>query len=483
MKILLLNPPFIDRFSRAQRSPAVTKSGTLYYPLWLGFTTGVLEDAGYEVKLLDAPPSCLSRKETYSEIKEFKPHLIVVATSTPSIYNDMEIVDELGELLPTTKLVAVGTHVSALPGETFSLTEHLHIIARKEYDYTILELVDKLSSGGELDYSEISGISWRDGDEIIHNPDRPYIEDLDELPFLARVIKDHLNVHNYFFAAARYPMIMMITGRGCPFKCIFCVYPQTFHGRGYRLRTASDVAEEFAYIKSELPEVREVVIEDDTFSANKLRMQEISRLLIEQDNELPWSVNVRANLDYETMMMMKAAGCRLLIVGYEAGDPEILKSMHKGIKIDHLTRFADNARRANLLVHGCFMAGNPGEDRKSLSETLRISKRLKPDTAQYFPVMAYPGTETYNWAKEHDYLISDNFRDWITGDGLHNCVIRTKNLTDEELVRFCDFARRDYYLRPEYIFRKFWQSLFNWQEFKRNLLSFKNFFKHLIKRG
>jgi radical SAM superfamily enzyme YgiQ (UPF0313 family) len=407
----------------------------------------------------------------------------VIATSTPSIYNDMEIVDELKSQHPQSLIIAVGTHVSALPEETFALSESLDIIARKEYDYTIRELAQKMSDNNKLDLSGIKGITYRNGDEIIHNPDRPFIDDLDEIPFLARVVRDHLNARDYFFAAARYPMVMMFTGRGCPFKCIFCVYPQTFHGRGYRLRSAQDVADEFAFIAEELPEVREVVIEDDSFSANRLRIQEITRLLIKQDNKLPWSVNVRANLDYETMRMMRSAGCRLLIVGYEAGNPEILKNMNKGVKIEHLKQFARNAKKAELLVHGCFMAGNPGETRETLSETLRLSKELKPDTAQFFPVMAYPGTETYRWAKERGFLISENFRDWITEDGLHNCVIRTEHLTSEELVRFCDFARKDYYLRPEYIFRKLWQSLFNWQELKRNLLSFNNFFKHLIKRG
>jgi len=108
---------------------------------------------------------------------------------------------------------------------------------------------------------------------------------------------------------------------------------------------------------------------------------------------------------------------------------------------------------------------------------------LRPDTAQYFPVMAYPGTETYNWAKENGFLETGDFRMWITDEGLHNCVIRNEHLTSRELVRFCDYARRDYYLRLEYIFYKLIQSLFNIEELKRNLLSFKNFFRHLIKRG
>jgi len=483
-KVLLVNPPFLPqhgRYSRYNRSPGITKSGTLYYPLWIAFAAGVLERAGFEVKLIDCPAQCIDLNGLLEIAEGFKPDLVVIETSTPSIYEDIDTAMAIKSRLGKVKICITGTHPSALPEETLSMAPEIDYIARREIDYTLLELAQKLSR--DEDTSDILGISYRKDGEVINNPDRPYIENLDEMPFLAEVVKKHLRVEDYFFAAARYPEIMMITGRGCPHKCIFCLWPQTIHGRGYRLRSAKNVVKEFRYIRENLPQVKEVIIEDDTFTANMKRIRQICKLLIEDNNKLLWSANVRANLDYETMVLMKEAGCRLLIVGYEAGDPETLKRMHKGITLEMSHNFARSAKRAGLLVHGCFMAGNPGEDRRTLSETLRLSKRLNPDTAQFFPVMAYPGTEAYKWAKERGFLLSDNYRDWVTEEGLHNCVIRTEHLTPDELVHFCDYARRDFYIRPYYLFKKAVQSIFKFEEMKRNIIAFKNIFRHLVMRG
>lgn len=478
MRITLLNPPFKGRFSRASRSPAVAKSGTLYFPIWLAYATGVLEKAGFQVQLIDSPARGYPPDETISLVKGFNPHLVVVDTTTPSIYSDLAISGAIKRALPEAHLCLVGTHASVLPEEVLSECPSADSVARKEYDYTLRELAQSLAGGVGVD--GVAGISYRREEKIIHNPDRKMIDDLDALPLVAEVYRRHLVVEDYFFAAARYPMSMMITGRGCPHRCIFCLYPQTFHGRRYRLRSAENVAEEFAYTAKELPQVREVVIEDDTFSANRERMRAIARLLIDAGNRLPWSANVRVNLDFETMVLLRACGCRLLIVGYESGDSQILRYMHKGITLEQMEEFARSARRAGLLVHGCFMAGNPGEDRRTLSATLRLALKLSPDTAQFFPVMAYPGTEAYRWAKERGYLLADDFAKWCTPQGLHSTIIRTEHLTPDELVRFCDYARRIYYLRPRYWAYKLWQSLSRAEERRRNLKALRTFLRYLF---
>jgi len=479
MRITLLNPPFKGRFSRASRSPAITKSGTLYYPLWLSYATGVLEEAGFSVQLLDSPARGYSPQKTIDLIKEFSPQLVVVDTTTPSIHSDLSLAQAIKAQLTKAHLCLVGTHATALPEEVLAECPSADSVARREYDYTLRELAQRLAGGRSIE--EIAGLSLRRDGKIIHNPDREMIQNLDALPLVANVYKKHLVVEDYFFAAARYPMAMMITGRGCPHQCIFCLYPQTFHGRGYRLRSAGNVASEFAYIAQELPQVQEVVIEDDTFSANRERMRSIAQLLIDAGNRLPWSANVRVNLDYETMRLLKASGCRLLIVGYESGDSQILKNMHKGITLSQMQEFAHSAKRAGLLVHGCFMAGNPGEDRRSLSATLRLALKLAPDTAQFFPVMVYPGTEAYEWASQRGYLLADDFAEWCTPEGWHSTIIRTEHLNPRELVDFCAYARRVYYLRPPYLAYKLWQSVTQREELARNWKAFRIFIKHLLK--
>ena len=216
MKIFLVNPPFkteYGKFSRDQRSPAITKSGTIYYPTWLASATGVLEEAGHECKLLDCCARQLDNEATIKIIKEFNPQLVVINTSTPSIYSDSNFASLLKKAIPDVLNVFVGTHPSALPTETLKEAQDVDYIARREYEYTLRELVFKLENG-VVHLSDVLGLSYRNYDgEIINNPDRPFIEDLDSLPFVSKVYKEHgIDPHDYFFADAEYPMMMIFTG-------------------------------------------------------------------------------------------------------------------------------------------------------------------------------------------------------------------------------------------------------------------------------
>ena len=148
MKVLLLNPPFLKKFSRPQRSPAVTKSGTLYFPLWLAYATGVLGENGFDVDLIDAPADDYSLDDVIDKTRKFQPSLMVLDTSTPSIYNDVAVAGHLKELCPSSFIVLVGTHVSALPDETLNIDKRIDAVARYEYDYTLLDLAKTIATQG-----------------------------------------------------------------------------------------------------------------------------------------------------------------------------------------------------------------------------------------------------------------------------------------------------------------------------------------------
>jgi radical SAM superfamily enzyme YgiQ (UPF0313 family) len=205
------------------------------------------------------------------------------------------------------------------------------------------------------------------------------------------------------------------------------------------------------------------------------------RLVEEGLTSISWSANSRADVDYETMRQMKKAGCRLFCVGVESGDQQILDNIRKGTRLDIIRRFMKDAKRAGIMIHGCFMVGNRGETRETLEKTLRFAKQLNPDTAQFFPIMIYPGTADYSYYKEKGWIVSDNFRDWITEDGLHSSTIANPDLPYDELVRFCDRARREFYLRPRYLFFKLIQSLRNPGEARRNLKGFTRLSRYLFR--
>lgn len=479
MKVIMLNPPFLNKFSKSSRSPAVTKSATIYFPLWLSYATGVLDKEGHDVKIVDAPAKCYSSNETIKIIKEFGPEFIVIDTSTASIESDLEFASKIKKELNNVTLCLVGTHASACVDEILINNKDVDYIARHEYDYTLPELCKVICA--EMERKDVLGISYIENGVIKNNPDRPYIENLDELPFVAEVYKKHLDIKDYFYAHVSYPTVSIFSSRGCPSKCFYCMYSQVMFGKAYRKRSAQSLYEECKYITENFPDVKEILIDDDNFAVDQMIVREFCKLMIDNRIKLKWVVQCRVTLDYETMVLMRKAGCRLVVVGYESGSQKVLDGMHKGITLDMSRKFNEAAKKARLRVHGCFMVGNPGETKETMKETLEFSKSLTMDTVQYFPLMVYPGTEAYDWAKQNGYIKSTRYRDWLLEDGSHNCVISTPEVSSKELVDFCNYARKKFYLRPKYILRKGVQCLTNKDDFVRTMKSFKIFKRHLLK--
>ncbi|MCL2182522.1 MAG: B12-binding domain-containing radical SAM protein [Chitinispirillia bacterium] len=508
MKILALNPPFLPKYSRESRSPAVTKSGTLYYPMWLCYAAGYLEKAGHEVRLIDAPASGMSLDKVIDSVRGFAPDMAVLDTSTPSIYNDVQTGEALKAAFPEIFITLVGVHVSALPEDTLALSTQINAVAFGEFDETLVELANILSSsrnnsGNGEDYidgtmssvnnaalddvndnilTNIRGLAFRDSSgKIRKNEARPYIDDLDAIPPVSHLYHKHLDITPYFYGHSRHPLVVIVTGRGCPFQCTYCVLPQTMQGHRYRKRSIESIVQEFLYIRDNFPGVKEIMIEDDTLTADRKRCRELAEALIATGgHRIPWSANSRADVDIDTLRLMRKAGCRLLCVGFESGEQAILDNILKAITLDKVTEFTRDAKRAGIMVHGCFMVGNRGETKETLEKTLKFAKELNPDTAQFYPIMVYPGTSDYEHFSRKGWIISHDFRKWLTEEGLHSSVVSNPDLRYEELVAFCDRARREFYLRPAYMFSKIKQMIVYPAEAKRIIKAGFTFFKYLL---
>lgn len=481
MNIAFINPPFFPKYSRGSRSPAVTKSGTVYYPIWLALAAGVAEKKGHNIILIDATAEVISFDETLNRLFKFNPEIAVIETSTGSISSDIRFTEVLKKNFTQIFTCLVGNHVTACDQETMRVSKFIDAIARNEYEETIIDLADRIIKGESLE--NVPSLTWRNSDEIVSNGHRPALtqEYLDSMPFASEIFKRFCNPRNYFFSAGRYPQIMVYTGRGCPYLCTWCVYPQNFYGHSYRHRSPQSIAAEFKYIEDNFPEVVEVTIEDDTFTVYKTHTIEVCKLLIAQKNKLTWTCNVRADLDEDTMKWMKKASCRLIIVGFESGSNEILKLMKKGMRVERF-KAAENAKKTGLLIHACYMMGNRGETLKTMNETLELAKKLNTDTAQFFPLMLYPGTEAYDWAKKEGLIKAKSYDEWLTPEGLHNTIVGTHDLSPEEIVDFCNYARREYYLRPSYIIVKIKTILMHPSELRRTFKAFFTFYKYLFNK-
>lgn len=488
MKVFFINPAFkseYGKFSRENRSPTVTRSGTLYYPLWLIYAAAVCEKDGFTVEFLDAPALPMNDEQQYDYIDRYAEDvkLFVVNSSTPSIVNDTLCADRLKEKYPGAFVMLVGTHPSALPEETLGNSERIDAVARHEYDYIVRDVARSLREG--TNPRNVLGLTYRNKDGTIGaNPDMPYISDMDEIPFLAEFVKKHLNYKDYFFAAGEYPEIQIFTGRGCMARCSFCVYPQTMHGHNYRMRSAENVVEELEYIAKNFPDVRQIVFEDDTFTLLKDRVLKICGLMVEKGlhKRFRWLCNARVNLDLETMKAMKKAGCHLIIPGIESGNQDILKNIHKGTTLKQVHDYIENAKKVGLMVHACYMVGNKGETRETMEETLQLALELNTDTAQFYPLLPFPGTEAYAWAKDNGY-IHGSYSDYIKEDGTINCLLELPNLTGKEMVQFCDDARKAYYWRPRYVAHRIWVGIRDPKDLKRSIKAFGNLRKYLFKKA
>lgn len=486
MKIYFINPPFkaeYGKFSRENRSPAITRSGALYYPLWLLYAAGVCEKEGFDICFLDAPAKPMNEEQAFKIIKSngSDTKLFVINTSTPSIYSDVEFGAKCKQICPQAKVILVGTHPSALPEETLNINQNIDAVARHEYDYIVRDYA--IAIRDHMDLSSVKGLTYFDGEKVISTPDMPYIDNLDEIPFAAELIKKYLCVEDYFFAPAAFPEVQIFSGRGCMAHCNFCVYPQTMHGHRYRLRSPENVVAEFEYIAKNLPQVKEIVFEDDTFTIKRDRVIEICDLLIKKglNKRFRWLCNARANLDLETMKKMKEAGCHLIIPGIESASQQILNNIKKGTTVSQIVEYVANAKKAGLLVHACYMVGNNGETPETMQDTLRLALKLNTDTAQFYPLLPFPGTEAYYWAKENGY-IKGGYADYVKEDGTINSLLELPNISADEMVQFCDDARKKYYLRPRYILHRLWVGVRDPEDLKRSLKAFGRF-KEYLKKG
>jgi anaerobic magnesium-protoporphyrin IX monomethyl ester cyclase len=489
MRVLFLNPPFHPRFSREQRSPAVTKSGTLYYPKWLATAAGVAIRSGHEVDLVDAPAAGASVQAVIDRILAKNIDAVVCDTSTPSILNDLKVIESLVAARPSLHVLLVGRHVSALPAETIRMSDAVEAVAVREYEYTVRDWLAAKACGADL--ATVAGLVWRkNSGEIVTNAPREAIQNLDELPFVSEVYKRFLHTPDYFYGHSLWPLVVFDTSRGCPYHCSFCVYPQTFSGHKMRYRSVENVADEFEFVAREMPEIKTVMLEDDTFIISKPRTMALANELIRRGNKIQFDANCRADIGAEDELLstLHRAGARLFCVGFESGDVEVIHGMKKNNDDrrdakyhEEAHRFVRRCQKAGIMVHGCFMVGNLNETPASMEKTLKFAKELRPDTAQFFPIMVYPGTTAYQEAKDRNYIQIQEWDGWLTKDGLHNSVITLPNITHEELVSFCDRARRRFYLNPSYLFYKLKQSLKDRRELQRNLKGFMTLARYLLR--
>ncbi len=438
-KTLFLNPPSYEGFDggAGARYQARREIRSFWYPTWLAQPAAMVPGS----RLVDAPPDGLTVEQVVPLARDYD--LAVLHTSTPSFPNDARFAARLKDENPRLEIGMVGAHVAVLPIQSLGAASAVDWVAVGEFDYACAEI----AAGKPL--PQVQGIAYRENGQIRFTPPRPIIEDMDALPSVVDVYHRDLTIENYFIGYLLHPYVSLYTGRGCRSKCTFCLWPQTLGGHHYRVRSADNVEAEMADAKKYFPHVKEFFFDDDTFTDDLPRAEEIGRRLGRLG--LTWSCNAKANVPRKTLQILRENGLRLLLVGYESGNQQILNNIKKGTRLDIAREFTKNAKELGITIHGTFILGLPGETPETIRETIRFACDIEPETIQVSLAAPYPGTELYRQAQEQGWLQIQS-GDLVDTHGVQTAALNYPSLSSTIIFNSVEQFYRKFYFRPRKIF-------------------------------
>ncbi|ACK65085.1 hopanoid biosynthesis associated radical SAM protein HpnJ [Rippkaea orientalis PCC 8801] len=468
-KTLFLSPPSFDGFDggAGARYQAKREITSFWYPTWLAQPAALVPGS----KLVDAPAHYQTVEDVLKIAKDYE--LVIMYTSTPTLPNDVKCAEAIKAQNPDIQVGLLGAHAAVLPTQTLEENPILDFVCRNEFDYTCKELAEGKP------YDQIKGLSYRDRHgKIQHTEERELIHDWDSMPSVFPVYADNLNIRNYFIGYLLHPYISLYTGRGCPAKCTFCLWPQTIGGHQYRAKTPEAVGKEMALAKSLWGDsIREYFFDDDTFTIDKKRVIAISEHL--KKLNLTWSCNARANLDYDTLKILKDNGLRLLLVGFESGNQTVLDGVKKGIKLEVARKFMENCTKLGIKVHGAFIIGLPNETKKTIEDTIRFACEVSPHTIQVSIASPYPGTELYQQALDNGWFANKNL---VASSGIQMSALQYPNLSAAEIEDAVEQMYRRFYFRRRAIIPIVQEMLGDPQMLVRRLREGKEFMAYLKER-
>jgi hopanoid biosynthesis associated radical SAM protein HpnJ len=471
MKALFLNPPSYEGFDggAGSRYQARREVRSFWYPTWLAQAAALVADS----TLIDAPPHDLTLAEVVARAAGHE--LIIIHTSTPSVLYDARTAAALKEALPGVRIGFVGAHTMVLPEETLRAAPAVDFVTTGEFDYAVRDIA------AGADVADVPGVAYRAADGTVRRTaPQPPIHDLDAFPFVTDVYARSLSIERYYIGYLQHPYVSLYTGRGCRSRCSFCLWPQTIAGHTYRTRSVDHVVAEMAHAQRLFPQVAEFFFDDDTFTDDRPRAEAIARGLGRLG--MTWSCNAKANVPRETLEVLKNNGLRLLLVGFETGDQQILNNIRKGTRIDRAVEFMRDCHRLGILVHGTFIVGLPGETRDTIERTIEFAKQIDPYSLQVSLAAPYPGTELYRQAQEQGWLPVERSGGLVQDAGIQEAVLSYDGLSSDEMHAALERFYRAYYLRPRPILRIMRDMVRDREVMVRRLREAREFFSFMAQR-
>ena len=440
MRIILLNLPWSENnrwgVRAGSRWPFTSEAEENNYikyipfPFFLAYAASLLNSKKKEVKLIDAIAEGLDEQRVMEEIDTSKAGLIVIETSTPSFNNDIRIAYEIKQKTSNSIIVLCGPHASTYAKDILIKYSFIDCILMGEYEYTLLDLVNRLE--GSADLSSVLGLAYRNRKNIEVNKPRPAISNLDDLPWPERA---GLAIYKYNdgFAGLPVPNVQMWSSRGCPFQCIFCLWPQVIYGeRKYRKRNPVNVVDEMEWLIKKF-NFKAVYFDDDVFNIDKVHVINICEEIKKRGIKVPWAVMARADLmDEDMLTAMASAGLYALKYGIESADQGILETCKKNLDLNKTRQIIKLTQSLGIKVHLTFCLGLPGETNKTIQKSVNFIQETRPHSYQFSLATPFPGTDYFRSLEESGSLLQKNWTDY---DGNNKYVAGKEELSNLVLER------------------------------------------------
>ncbi len=444
MKIILLEPPAVSKFGnqRIFGGNGSNKSDFRKPPLDLMMISGYLRKEGFDNTLIDANAS----KKTIEDIKEIfnksKPDIVFFSTSTCTIYKDLLVGKVAKEVNPSIVTVAIGTHVMALPDETFSESEHLDVIIYSgEWEQASLNIVQNINN-----LQSAKGIFYRKpGGDIVKTETQSPVENLDDLGFPAH---DKIEQEIYRDPTTKnFPKTMVMGQKACISNCSFCCQPAFFGAPSVRKRSVEHFLEELKWVKK--LGFNEVMFNDATLTSDLDWAASLFEGMIRNEINLTWNCSTRADrVNPEILKMMKKAGCHTIAIGMESVDPTVLKNIRKGVTGEKIREAVSMVKECGMNTIVFCVVGFPGETRESIEKTISFVKTLDTTFITLGIAVPAPGTDFYRYVEKNNYLLT---KDWSQYDPMKKPVFSYPWLSADEIAYYSAHGLRQFYLRPTYI--------------------------------
>lgn len=474
MKMMLINPP---RFNGIPVVREIRCAGTspisIYPPIDLAYIAAYLRN-DVVIDFLDANALNLGWDDVEKRIRDFYPDIVLFKTSPTTMDYDMQTAFIAKIVNWNIITVLDDAHIAPyFPEKTLETYTGVDILIRGESEKTVKLLINAIKENKSLD--SVTGITFRKNGKIISTPPTPPFKNLDDLPFPAYDLLP-MKKYNSVTFARKSPFMTLISSRGCPFKCDFCIVGGSTiwrgSGQGWYPRNADSILTEMELLVNKYG-VKEIYIFDETFTVNKDRVMEVCRGINKRGIKVSWSCNSRVDtLDEDMLKAMKDSGCWNILFGVESGSQELLDKSNKGITINQIKSMFKITKDSGLCASASFMIGLPGETRETVKKTLQLALDLDPDFCQFVLAIPYPGTKLYDYVKEKGHLVKDyDFKGYDAYGLAEEAVLRTDAMTNLELMDAQKYIHKKFYLRQKYILKKI-KSIRSWMEVKMMIKSF-----------